>query len=133
MILELTLMGIAVGVMATLIVHKHLESTRGLTTSVHEMRQKTDPVLNDIRYTTGRVFSYVTLHNFVVVLHYAFVHVARWIMDVSHIVHKTSSSLVEKASKKTEDLSRRGASSFYMKQMKDAKESGGNGAEKKNK
>jgi hypothetical protein len=52
-------------------------------------------------------------------------------MHTSRKVHDVSSSIVEKASQKTSDLSKGGAASFYIKQIKDAKENGDNGGEAK--
>jgi hypothetical protein len=105
-----------------LLVHKHLELTKGMQTRVQGVREKTDPILKDIRYTTSKAVSHVTLHNIILVLNHAFVHVVRFFMNISHRAHKASADLVEKASKKTEDLSKAGAASFYLKQIKESKE-----------
>lgn len=110
--------------MIALLVHKHLELSRGLETRARDMREKTDPVLRNFHHTAGRTFSYVTWHNVALVLNFAFVRIVRLAMDISHKAHTVSSNLVEKASKKTEDLSKAGAASFYLKQIKEDKESG---------
>ncbi|HEU5114613.1 MAG TPA: hypothetical protein VFT82_02500 [Candidatus Paceibacterota bacterium] len=122
MILELTLMTVSGLGMIALLVHRHLELSRGVAGKVREVRAKTDPILTNLHHTTGRFFSYFTLHNFVLLVNYAFVHVVRFFMNIAHEVHTASSKLVEKASKKTEDLSRSGAASFYLKQIKETKD-----------
>jgi hypothetical protein len=127
MALELTLMVLSGAGMIALLVHKHLEISRGLETRAQNMREKADPVLHTIHHSTGRFVSHITFHNALLVLNQTFVHIVRFFMDTSHKVHKVSSNLVEKASKKTEDLSRSGAASFYLKQIKDAKDNGGEG------
>ena len=107
-----------------LLVHKRLELSRGVSYArVQEVREKTDPILANINRTTGRFFSYVNLHNTVLFLNYIFVHVVKFFMDTSHKIHKASSAMVEKASKRTEDLSKGGAASFYLKQIKEIKDS----------
>lgn len=123
MISELMLMTVAGIVMVALLAHRHLELSRGLETRAQDMREKADPILRNFHHSTGRMFSYFTVHNFVLVLNYAFVHVVKLFMELSHSVHKASSNIVEKASKKTEDLSKGGAASFYLKQIKETKDS----------
>lgn len=128
MTLELTLMAVSGLGMIALLVHRHMEITRGIETRAAAMRQKADPVLRDIHRSTGRIASRFTLHTFVLALNRAFVYAVRFFMDISHKAHKASADLVEKASRKTEDLSKRGAASFYLKQIKDAKDHGGPGS-----
>jgi hypothetical protein len=82
------------------------------------MREKADPILRNIHHTAGRTFSYFTWHNAVLFFNFAIVKVVRFFMELSHKAHKVSSKFVEKASKKTEDLSKAGAASFYLKQIK---------------
>ncbi len=115
-------MAVAAIVMVSLLVHKHLELNRGLSTRAQGMREKTDPILRNIHHTAGRTVSYFTWHNIVLWLNFAFVKVVRFFMEISHKAHKVSSNIVEKASKKTEDLSKAGAASFYLKQIKDDKD-----------
>ncbi len=124
MAIELTLMGLSAAGMIALLVHKHLETSRGLETRAQDMRDKADPVLQNIHQSTGRMVSHITFHNVVLGLNHGFVRVVKFFMDISHKVHTVSSGIVEKASKKTEDLSRSGAASFYLKQIKDAKDNG---------
>ncbi len=111
----------AIGIIS-LLVHKHIELSRGITTKVQEMRAKTDPVLRSIQHTTGKFLTYFTLHNGVLLINWLFVHVVRSMMYISRKVHDISATLAEKASQKTEDLSRGGSASFYLKQIKDAKD-----------
>jgi hypothetical protein len=42
-------------------------------------------------------------------------------MYVSSKAHRVSSNIVDKASKKTEDLSRGGSASFYLKKIKESR------------
>ena len=123
MVLEITLMTISGLGMAALLVNKHLERARGdFLAPVEDMRQKADPILRNLHHSTGRFFSYITVHNIVLILNYAFVHLVKFCMDLSHKVHTMLSGVVEKASRKTEDLSRSGAASFYLKQIKESKD-----------
>lgn len=124
MILELVLMIVAVLVIVALFVHKNIEVARGLKPALHEARQKSDAVIHGVNQRGAKFFSYFTFHNFILLLNYAFVHTVRFFMRLSRKVHDVSSNLVEKASKKTEDLSKASAASFYIKQIKDVKESG---------
>ncbi|MDE1874806.1 MAG: hypothetical protein KGI79_02630 [Patescibacteria group bacterium] len=123
MTIQITIMAVSAAGMIALLVHKHLELSRGLETRVHDMRRKTDPVLSEIHQAAGRAVSHVTWSNIVLAVNLAFVRVVRFFMNVSHRVHKASSDLVEKASRKTEDLSKGGAASFYLKQIKESKDS----------
>ncbi|HEU0080994.1 MAG TPA: hypothetical protein VFQ72_03140 [Candidatus Paceibacterota bacterium] len=121
MIFELTLMAVSGIVMAALLAHKHLELSRGIETRVREVRAKADPILSNLHHKTGRFFSYITLHNAVLLANFVFVHAVRFLMEASHAAHKAFSRLVERASRKTEDLSKGGAASFYLKQIKEDK------------
>ncbi len=122
MILELSLMGVSVVGMFILLVHKKVELARGESASISAARGKTDPLLQNLHHTTGKFFSYFTLHNAILLLNYAFVHVVRLFMHASSKMHEVSSDIVNKASKKTEDLSRGGAASFYLKKIKETKD-----------
>lgn len=121
MILELTLMSVSIFSMAVLLIHKKIELARGASAPLTEVRGKTDPVLQNLHHTTGKFFSYFTLHNTVLLINYLFVHVVRLCMHASNKVHTVSSDIVSKASKKTEDLSRGGSASFYLKKIKETK------------
>src|SRR5437870_5408849 len=103
MMLELTLMAVSAVVMVSLLVHKHLELSKGLETRAQGMREKADPILRNIHHEAGRAFSYVTWHNIVLWLNFALVKVVRFFMEISHRAHKASSGIVARASKKTED------------------------------
>ena len=115
-------MSAAAVAMAAIIVHRHLEVSRGLRAAVVvDIREKADPILSHIRHKTGNAFSYITLHNLIVLCHWLFVRVVRLFMLASKRVHDTSAAIVHKASQKTENLSRSGAASFYLKQIKEGK------------
>ncbi len=122
MTIELTLMTLSGLGMIALLARKHLEMSRGVGQTSWAVRQKTDPILQNLHHSTGRFFSYLTLHNFILLLNFAFVRVIRFFMEISRKVHTASASIVEKASKKTEDLSKSGAASFYLKQIKETKD-----------
>ncbi|HVT74915.1 MAG TPA: hypothetical protein VHD69_00635 [Candidatus Paceibacterota bacterium] len=120
---ELTLMAVSGIGMIALLAHKRSELSKGMPSAhVENVRVKADPVLYDIGRKTARAASQLTFRNIVLVLNHAFVALVRFFMDISHRAHKVSSNIVERASKKTEDLSRGGAASFYLKQIKETKE-----------
>jgi hypothetical protein len=121
MILELSLMTVSMVAMALVLVHKHLETTRGIKTAVHGIREKADPVIYSFHRSTDRFFSYLTLHNAVLLANLIFVFIIKIFMYISSRVHHVSSNIVDKASKKTEDLSRGGSASFYLKKIKESK------------
>jgi hypothetical protein len=120
--LELTLIIVSALGMAGVLTHKRVESSRQFA-SVQSVRQRTDPILQNLHHTTGRVFSYFTIHNGILLANYVFVYVVRFCMNTSQRVHDTSARIVDKASRKTEDLSRGGAASFYLKKIKENKDS----------
>lgn len=121
MILELSLMTVSGIAMALVLIHRHLETTRGIKTAVHDIREKADPVIYGFHKSTDRFFSYLTLHNAVLFANLIFVFIVKIFMYVSSRVHHVSSNIVDKASKKTEDLSRGGSASFYLKKIKESK------------
>jgi len=122
MLLELTLLIASVLGMAGILLHKRVESSREFASPVQGMREKADPILRNLHHTTGRFFSYFTVHNGILLANYIFVYAVRFCMNASERVHKTSARIVDKASRKTEDLSRGGAASFYLKRIKEGKE-----------
>lgn len=119
MILELLLLAVSFIAMVAILVHRHLESSRGALTYVENVRAKADPVLRDVRHITSRMVSYFTVRNGVLLANYIFVHIVRFLMLFSHKVHTISSEVVSKASQKKEDLTRGGAASFYLKKIKE--------------
>ncbi|MDO8579518.1 MAG: hypothetical protein Q7R72_01440 [bacterium] len=125
MILEFLLMAVSVTVMAFLLIHKYMEINRTRKTAIFDIRQKTDPVLRNLHQTTDHILSHVTLHNTILLANHIFVFIVKSFMNISHTVHTVSSNIVEKASKKRENISRVGATSFYMKQIKKSKTQGG--------
>jgi hypothetical protein len=122
MILELSLLILSCLAMVALLVHKQRESSQGVRASVENVRAKTDPLLRNVRHTTGRFVSYISVRNGVLFANYVFVHVVRFMMHASHKVHRVSAEVVSRASKKKEDLTRGGAASFYLKKIKEGKE-----------
>jgi hypothetical protein len=125
MAIELSLMMVSLAVMAGLLVHKSFELLKGTTKPMDNVRGKVDPILQGVNHTTGKFASYLTVHNAVLLANYVFVKIIRLFMHASNKMHRVSSEIVEKASKKTEDLSRGGAASFYLKKIKEGKEGTG--------
>ena len=119
MIFELSLFSLSCIAMVAILVHKHLESSRGALPSVENVRAKADPVLRDVRHSTTKIVSYFTVRNGVLFVNFVFVHVVRFLMRFSHKVHRVSAEVVSRASKKKEDLTRGGAASFYLKKIKE--------------
>lgn len=127
MYIEISLMVLSVAAMASILVHRHFENARGLVTRMQGVRVKADPVLRTAQRATGRLFSYMTARNAVLFANFLFVRAVRAMMAASRWFHELGESVVTKAASKTEDLSRGGAASFYLKQIKEGK--GVNGAE----
>lgn len=109
--------------MTALLVHKRLENTRGTAAATaHKMREKLDPVLRTAHGRVNTVFGYLTLRQLWIALHDAVVRGGKLFMLFLRRTHAVISLIVEKASRRREDLSKGGAASFYLKQVKDAKE-----------
>ncbi len=106
MALEIVLFSFAFVSMGIILIHKHMEGSRGAHTLVHDIRGKVDPVLQTVRNTTAKTASYFTLRNAVLLANFVFVHIVRFLMHISHAVHRISSHVVTKASQKKEDLTR---------------------------
>lgn len=122
MIFEIVLMLLAGAVMAALLVHRRLESSRGISTRARAVANKADPILEDAKRGASKFVSHISLRNLVLLANFIFVQIVRFFMHASSKAHKVSSDIVTKASKKTEDLSRGGSASFYLKKIKEGKE-----------
>lgn len=117
-------MTVSGAVIAFLYLHNHLERNHGVVTKVQSIRTKTDPLIERLKQRINHALSHLTLHHLSIFLHNLFVYAARFFMHLSRKVHDSSSRLVEKASQRREDLSKGKAASFYLKQIKDAKDNG---------
>lgn len=110
--------------MTSLMVHKYLESKRGAAMAqVSEIRQKFDPVLRTAHSKVNVAFGYFTFRHLWILLHDVVVRGGKIFMLFLRRTHAVISLVVEKASRRREDLSKGGAASFYLKQVKDAKDS----------
>ena len=118
-------MAVSVAVMVFLLIHKYMETNNVGKTAISDIRQKTDPVLRNLHRTTDHILSHVTLHNTILLINHIFVFIIKSFMNISHTVHTVSSNIVEKASKKRENISAVSAASFYMKQIEKSKSQSG--------
>jgi hypothetical protein len=125
MILELSIMSGSALLMTALLVHKHLETRRGALPKIHELRQKLDPVLRAAHSKVNAAFGYVTLHHVWLLAHDGVVRGGKLFMLFLRRTHAVASVVVEKASRRKEDLSKGKAASFYLKQIADIKEGEG--------
>ena len=108
--------------MSALLIHKRLETKRGAMEKVSEMREKFDPVLRTAHSKVNVIFGYFTFRQVWILLHDGIVRGGKLFMLFLRRTHAVASIIVEKASRRREDLSKGGAASFYLKQVKDAKE-----------
>lgn len=122
MVLELSLMGGAFAVMASLYILHYLESSRGVLTPAHKVGDVTDPILEDLQARGNELISHFNRHTLSLFMHSLFVFVGRFFVRLSDKTYEVSSNMVEKASQRKEDLSKAGAPSFYVKQIKEAKD-----------
>lgn len=128
MALELWLMSVGFVLMALMLLHRHIEERRGMAGSVYaDAREKTDPVLRRVQAKANSALARLTWSEVALHAHNFAVYLGRFFMHVSYRTHRVSAKIVEKASQRKEDLSKRGAASFYMKQVREAKESSGEG------
>jgi hypothetical protein len=121
MILELSIMSGSALLMTALLVHKHRETSRGALPKIHEMREKLDPVLRVAHSKVNAIFGYMTPHHAWVLAHDGVVRGGKLFMLFLRRTHAVASVVVEKASRRKEDLSKGKAASFYLKQIADAK------------
>lgn len=122
MILELSLMGGAFAVMVALYVLHYLESHRGVLTPAHKVGDIADPILEDLQAKSNELISHFNRHTLSLFMHSLFVYVGRFFVRLSDKTYEVSSNIVERASQRKEDLSKAGAPSFYVKQIKEAKD-----------
>lgn len=107
--------------MAGMLASGYLERSRGLKTPLRDLSAKADPMLSSIKGSASQMISRITLKNAVLIANRGFVFVVRLFIKGFREAHDLLNRIVEKASKKTEDLSRSGAASFYLKKIKEGK------------
>lgn len=115
-------MGGALAVIIALYVVHYLESRRGVLTPLHKVEDRTDPILEDLQAQTNGLIAHFNRRTLSLFMHSLFVFIGRLFVRLSDKTYEVSSSLVEKASQRKEDLSKAGAPSFYVKQIKEAKD-----------
>ena len=114
-------MGIAAAVMAVLYLLYYLESHRGILTPAHKVGDVADPILEDLHARTNELLAHFNRRTLSLFMHSLFVHVGRLFVRLSNKTYEISLNIVEKASRRKEDLSKAGTPSFYVKQIKEAK------------
>lgn len=122
MILEITLISIAVVVLVVLFVHKYIEQAKGAHPKVADVRTKADEHVETVVKHAETAVSSITLHNGVLVVNGAVVWIARIFLRISSIVSRLFHHIVERGSRRQENLKQGGAASFYLKQIKENKE-----------
>ncbi len=118
-------------VMTALLVHKSVEAKRGTVPQVHNFRERIDPLLKAMHDKMNVLFGRMTLWHVWILAHDAVVRFGKLFMLFLRRTHAVASIVVEKASRRRENLSKGGAASFYIKQIKDAKDTGNVNGEKK--
>lgn len=122
MTLELWLMIVSGVGMIGMLTASFIERSKGVKIPYKDLSAKADPVLSSIGDSASTIASHITLRNAVVVLNHAFVLIVRFFIHLFREIHDFLHDIVERASKKTEDLSRSGAASFYLKKIKEGKD-----------
>ncbi len=121
MITELSLMAGSLMIMVGLYLHRYAVTTHGMSTRADKVKEKMDPIIEDAHAKTNSVIASFNWRAISLFVHDVFVYVAKLFMHASRKTHNVSSALAEKASQRKENLSKGGAASFYIKQIKDAK------------
>jgi len=125
MILEITLISIALSVLIALFVHKHFEQIQGAHPTVVDVRNKADDHVEAAVKHAETAVSSITLHNGVLVANGTVVWIARIFLKISSTVSHIFHHIVERGSRRQESLKQGGAASFYLKQIKENKDSMG--------
>ncbi|MFA6095337.1 MAG: hypothetical protein WC767_00630 [Candidatus Paceibacterota bacterium] len=123
MVLEIVFIAISVVVIAAVLVHKHFELAKGAAhPAVADVRGKADVRVETAIAHTEAAVSKVTLRNGVMVANGAVVWTARILLAISSAVSHAFHIIVERASHRQDKLKNGGAASFYMKQIREAKD-----------
>jgi hypothetical protein len=123
MVLELSFMGGSAAVMAALFVIDSFEKRKGVVPlTVQTVREKADPILEGAHEKTKTFLSYINWRTAIYFVQNIFVYGGKFFMHLANVMHDASERLVEKASRRKENLSKGGAASFYMKSIKEAKD-----------
>ena len=121
MILEIISISIAVVLVGVLFVHKQIELSRGTKQAVAIVREKADVhVESAVKYAETAVSS-ITVRNSVLVANGAVVWTARVLLHVFSAASRVFHHLVERGSRRQENLKQGGAASFYLKQIREVK------------
>ncbi len=122
MLLEIVLISISLAVVTALFVHKHVESAAGAHPKIVTVREKADTHVKQAIIHAEKAASSITFRNIVIVLNGIVVWVARMFLFLSSATHRAFHRLVEHGSRRQENLKRRGAASFYLKQITEKKD-----------
>ncbi|PJE74231.1 MAG: hypothetical protein COV01_01915 [Candidatus Taylorbacteria bacterium CG10_big_fil_rev_8_21_14_0_10_41_48] len=123
MILEITIISIALVVLIVLFVHKYLEQVRGAHPKIVDVRNKADVQVETAVKHAEMAVSSITLHNTVLVANGTFVWIARFFLHIFSTIGRAFHHIVERGSRRQESLKQGGAASFYLKQIKENKDS----------
>ena len=121
MVLEITLISIAVVTLVILFVHKYLELSRGVHPTVTTVREKADAHVKTAVKHAETAVSSITLHNSVIVLNGLVVFISRFFLIIFSTVSRVFHYIVEHGSRRHESLKQGGAASFYLKQIKESR------------
>jgi hypothetical protein len=122
MILEITLISIAIVILVTLFVHKYFELSRGTHPRVTTLRENADTHVETAVKHAETAVSSITLHNSVLVANGTVVWIARVFLFISSSVSRAFHRVVEHGARRQESLKQGGAASFYLKQIRENKE-----------
>jgi len=114
-------MGGAFVVIVILYIQHHLESSRGILSPMHKVGDRTDHLIENLKVKTNGFIAHLNRRTVSFFLHSFFVYIGRGFVRLSDKVYEVSSHIVEKASQRKENLSKAGAPSFYVKQIKEVK------------
>lgn len=126
MVLEITLISIAIAVFVALFVHKQMELSKGAHPRISDVRSKADAHVETAVKHAETAVSSITLRNSVFVANGAVVWVARFFLIIFSTVSRIFHRIVEHGARRHEDLKQGGAASFYLKQIKENKDAQSN-------
>lgn len=122
MAFEITLISIAIVVLVALFAHKYVEMSRGASPRIQGARSKADAHVETVVKHAETAVSSITLRNGVFVANGAVVWVARFFLVIFSTVSRVFHHIVEHGSRRHESLKQGGAASFYLKQIKEEKD-----------
>lgn len=117
--MSLALFVISGAVLIFLIIHKHVEVVYGRGLIMKSLAHDAD-IWFHARFTTiGSFTKRLSLKNFVLVLNFSFVWLARVFLAFGSFISKNVRGLIERFAHKEGSLDNSGAASFYLKQIKE--------------